>query len=398
MEIDRRSTTEMKMRRVNPLLQRHGRSNRHALAMRPSPVQISNSVDDDLSIMSSLPLIQAPVMGIMWLLGGQHAKKDDEPTSTQEISADSDCISVNAKAAYSDSTTKISPEMGVDEGDAAERPITASPSAARSPTNSLRASAESFVQENRQIQGLNRLRLFCAAIVNHTWVQHFIIFLTVVNAVMLGVATYDFVKENSTLNSAFATTDMIILIIFTIELGMQLLYHGYNFIKSGWLVFDFVIVIVSWSAASLQAFRILRVLKLVSRIKSLRDVVAALAKVLPRLGAIAALLGLISYIFAVMFTEMFGDLILSEDYFSTLDRSLLTCFQMVTLEWGDIMRECMTQVWWAWIPFVSFIVITGFIVFNLIVAVVCEAVSEISKASDKERRKSRRMTNETMLE
>ena len=228
--------------------------------------------------------------------------------------------------------------------------------------NQITTTAE--FSDNLSVPGLVRLRLLCGAIVNHTWVQHFIIFLTVVNAVMLGVATYDFVKENSTLNSAFATTDMIILIIFTIELGMQLLYHGYNFIKSGWLVFDFVIVIVSWSAASLQAFRILRVLKLVSRIKSLRDVVAALAKVLPRLGAIAALLGLIFYIFAVMFTEMFGDLILSEDYFSTLDRSLLTCFQMVTLEWGDIMRECMTQVWWAWIPFVSFIVITGFVVFS----------------------------------
>ena len=43
------------------------------------------------------------------------------------------------------------------------------------------------------------------------------------------------------------------------------------------------------------------------------------------------------------------------------------------------MRECMAKVWWAWIPFVSFIVITGFVVFNLIVAVVCEAISEISK-------------------
>lgn len=332
----------------------------------------SNSVDDDLSLMSSLlPLIQAPVMGMMWLLGGQHAKKDDSPFS--------DCISVNAKAVYSDST-KISPEM---DGDG------------ETPQKDQSASA---VQENKQIQGLNRLRLLCGAIVNYTWVQHFIIFLTVLNAVMLGVATYDFINENPTLNSAFATTDMIILIIFTIELGMQLLFHGYNFIKNGWLVFDFVIVIVSWSAASLQAFRILRVLKLVSRVKPLRDVVAALAKVLPRLGAIAALLGLIFYIFAVIFTEMFGDLILSEDYFSTLDRSLLTCFQMVTLEWSDIMRECMSQVWWAWIPFISFIVITGFIVFNLIVAVVCEAVSEISKASDKERRKSRRMTYETTLE
>ena len=41
----------------------------------------------------------------------------------------------------------------------------------------------------------------------------------------------------------------------------------------------------------------------------------------------------------------------------------------------------MAQVWWAWIPFISFVVITGFIVFNLIVAVVCEeAISEITVA------------------
>ncbi len=131
------------------------------------------------------------------------------------------------------------------------------------------------------MQGMNRLRLICGAIVNHPWVQHSIIFLTFVNAVMLGVATYDFVKENSTLNMAFETTDQAILTIFTIELVMQFLFHGYTFIKNGWLVYDFVIVIVSWYAASLQAFQILRVLKLVSRIKSMRDVVLALAKVLP---------------------------------------------------------------------------------------------------------------------
>ena len=46
----------------------------------------------------------------------------------------------------------------------------------------------------------------------------------------------------------------------------------------------------------------------------------------------------------------------------------------------------MAQVWWAWIPFISFVVITGFIVFNLIVAVVCEAISEITVAVAQRRR------------
>ena len=244
-------------------------------------------------------------MGIMCLLGCQHTEKDNE-MSTEKI-PDLDCISVEAKA-LSSAGTKIISEMDGRRA-AAERTLTASPSAIipMNSLKSLRASAESFAQENKQMQHMNRLRLLCGAIVNHPWVQHSIIFLTFVNAIMLGVATYDFVKENSTLNTAFETTHLVILIIFTIELVMQLLFHGYTFIKNRWLVFNFVIVMVSWADASLQAFRILRVWKLVSRIKSLRGLVLALAEVLPRLGAIAALFGLVSYIFAVMFTELFGD-------------------------------------------------------------------------------------------
>ena len=45
---------------------------------------------DDLGLISSL--IRAPVMGIMWLLGGQHAEKDDGPTSTEKVPS-LDCIS-----------------------------------------------------------------------------------------------------------------------------------------------------------------------------------------------------------------------------------------------------------------------------------------------------------------
>ena len=81
-------------------------------------------------------------MGIMCLLGCQHAEKDDE-TSTEKI-PDLDCISVKAKA-LSSAGTKIIPDM--DGGGAiAERPITASPSVIILTNSliSLRASAESF--------------------------------------------------------------------------------------------------------------------------------------------------------------------------------------------------------------------------------------------------------------
>jgi hypothetical protein len=95
--------------------------------------------------------------------------------------------------------------------------------------------------------------------------------------------------------------------------------------------------------------------------------------------AIAALLLLIFYIFSVLFTELFSELPLSDTYFTTLDKSLFTCMQMMTLEWGSIAREVMTYEQWAWAPFAAFIMITGFIVFNLIVAVVCDAVALTEK-------------------
>ena len=54
------------------------------------------------------------------------------------------------------------------------------------------------------------------------------------------------------------------------------------------------------------------------------------------------------------------------------------------MEWADVARECMQQIWWAWVPFVAFIMITGFIVFNLIIAVVCDAVAVIENKEDLE--------------
>jgi hypothetical protein len=116
----------------------------------------------------------------------------------------------------------------------------------------------------------------------------------------------------------------------------------------------------------------------------MRNLVAALFDIMPRLGAITALLLLIFYIFAVLFTQLFGELTLSGEYFTRLDYSLFTLFVMMTMEWADVARECMAEIWWAWAPFVAFIMITGFIVFNLIIAVVCDAVAVIENKSDLE--------------
>ena len=227
-----------------------------------------------------------------------------------------------------------------------------------------------------------KFRLVCGKIVENPHVQLGIILLIIVNAIMMGIATFDFVTDNPDVEAGFSKLDRTFLSVFTAELILQLIYRSLNYFTDAWLVFDFVIVVISWSLESLQivrAFRIFRAFRLVTRIGPLRELVMAIGAVMPRMYAIAMLLLLIFYIFAVLFTELFREVQTDVNYFGSLDRSLFTCMELMTLEWAGITREVMSQKSWAWAPVMAFISVTGFIVFNLIVAVVCDAVAVVDR-------------------
>lgn len=163
-------------------------------------------------------------------------------------------------------------------------------------------------QGGKLLERINAMRALSGRIVNDSKVQMVIVAMIAVNAVMMGLATFDFVKSDPQVADIFELVDQIFLIVFTVELAMQLIYHGLSLFLDGWLVFDFVIIVVSWSFSSVQiirAFRIFRALRLVTRIKVMKNLVLAVFGVMPRMGAIALLLLLIFYIFAVLFTVLF---------------------------------------------------------------------------------------------
>ncbi|KAI2501652.1 hypothetical protein MHU86_12776 [Fragilaria crotonensis] len=234
---------------------------------------------------------------------------------------------------------------------------------------------------------IKRFRLLCGAVVNHEKVQMGIVTLIGINAIMMGVATFDFVMEDPQVEHIFEQVDQAFLIVFTIELALQLIYHGFKLFLDGWLVFDFVIIVASWSLSSVQiirAFRIFRALRLITRIKMMKNLVLAVFSVMPRMNAIGLLLGLIFYIFAVMMTQLFKDMyqdgLTEEDYFSNLGISFFTLFQIMTLDdWANISRQVIEVYFWAWVLFFVFVTISGFIVVNLIIAVICDAVATLTE-------------------
>lgn len=184
---------------------------------------------------------------------------------------------------------------------------------------------------------LNNGRKYIGERINDFRVQNFILLLIVINSIMMGVATFPFVKESPDLSYKFDLADQIFLIIFTVESGLQLLYYGWFLFKDGFLVFDLLIVIMSWALEGTQvirAFRIFRALRLITRIEVMRNLVMALFSVVPKMTAIALLLMLIFFIFGVMMTTLFKGMYpeeLTQPYFESLFYSLFTLFQMMTL-------------------------------------------------------------------
>jgi hypothetical protein len=190
------------------------------------------------------------------------------------------------------------------------------------------------VRESR----LNIGRKHIGRIVNDERVQSVALILIIINAIMLGVATFPVMKQNLNVMSKFELIDQIFLIIFTIEAALQLIYHGWTIFKDGFLVFDVSIVVLSWALEGVKvarAFRIFRAFRLIARIGAMKKLILAVISVIPNLTGILMLQGLVFYIFGVMFTSLYKDASKEydrkEQYFVALPDTLFTLFQMMTL-------------------------------------------------------------------
>src|SRR6185436_19341435 len=102
--------------------------------------------------------------------------------------------------------------------------------------------------------------------------------------------------------------------------------------------------------------------------------------------SIVFLIGLLYYVFAIIAIKLFGTD--NPELFGTLGRSLYTLFTVMTLEgWtNDVAKPVMEHHPWAWIFFVTYIVLTTFMVLNLFIGVVVNAMqAEAVKAEAEER-------------
>ncbi len=222
------------------------------------------------------------------------------------------------------------------------------------------------------------------------WFSNLTTLIIIAYASVLGFKTIKDVETHYSLFLQLADSFVTIYFIFEIAIKMVSEKKFINFFKSGWNLFDFIIVVItllplesSGYAAVARLLRIFRVLRLFTARPELKAIIDMLIKAIPSIIDIVILMFIIFYIYAIIGNFFFAEL--ASGLWTDFLVSMLTLFRVLTFEdWTDVMYEAMEVYPWAWVYFVSFVIIAAFVFFNLFVAVIIGEMQKLNEADMKE--------------
>ncbi|MGJ8693119.1 MAG: ion transporter [Thalassotalea sp.] len=210
--------------------------------------------------------------------------------------------------------------------------------------------------------------------------QWIVITVIIISALLVGAKTHNLPPQVVTL---LEYLDLGVTIFFVFELTIRFLAckEKGKFFKSGWNIFDTIIVIGSLipdggsGVLLARLLRVFRVLRLVSMVPELRLLINALLTAIPRMGYIALLMFVIFYIYAAVGSILFSDI--NKVLWGDVSISMLTLFRVSTFEdWTDVMYETMAVYPISWVYYLTFIFLTAFIFLNMMVGTILEVMSD----------------------
>ena len=229
---------------------------------------------------------------------------------------------------------------------------------------------------------MKQLAHLSGRLVNSPWFEFFIIGVIIANGALLGLET------SSAIDLAYGSWlhlgNQVALGVFIVEAALKMLAlspRPQRYFRDGWNIFDFLVIVFALIPATGQfamitrLARLLRVVRLVSTVKDLRLIVAALVRSIPSVGHVIMLMSIVVYIYAIMGYHLFHEH--DPENWRTLGISVLTLFNIITLEgWTVVMFTAMQQHPWAWLYFVSFVIVGTFVVINLFIAIIINNLDE----------------------
>jgi voltage-gated sodium channel len=227
-----------------------------------------------------------------------------------------------------------------------------------------------------------RLAAGCRRIVESSWFDPLMLGVIAVNAVTLGLETYDSV--DAAIGAELHLANDVILGLFVVELLIRMGAHAERpaaFFRSGWNVFDFVVIAASFApglrenATLLRLVRLLRIVRAVRLLPDLRVLTVAVGRSIPGVASLAAITLLLVYVYGMVGWVIFHDH--DPANFDDIGQSMVTMFVLLTLENLPVYIERGQELSdWTLLFYVSYVLVASFLIFNLFIGIVINSMEE----------------------
>ncbi|XP_030221493.1 voltage-dependent L-type calcium channel subunit alpha-1D isoform X5 [Gadus morhua] len=244
-------------------------------------------------------------------------------------------------------------------------------------------------------------------VVNSTGFEYVMFVLIILNTLCLAIQHY---KQSDMFSSAMDILNMVFTGVFTVEMILKLIaFKPRHYFADAWNTFDALIVVGSVvdiaiteinnqdsariSITFFRLFRVMRLVKLLSRGEGIRTLLWTFIKSFQALPYVALLIAMLFFIYAVIGMQVFGKIAMVDgthinrnNNFQTFPQAVLMLFRCATGEaWQEIMLACMPSEncdsesgekscgsGFAIIYFISFYMLCAFLIINLFVAVIMD--------------------------
>lgn len=202
------------------------------------------------------------------------------------------------------------------------------------------------------------------------------------------------VEPSKVMTDLFSGLELFFTVIFTFELVLNMYAHWFwAFWSSGWNWFDFTVVMISLislgmsdmdGVSTLRLMRAFRVFRLFKRLESLRKILKALEDAVPGCANAFSILILVTAIYAILGVEFFSNA--SPYYFDRFSSAFFSLIQVMTGDsWAEAVARPIIDIYpHAALFFMSYILIAGIMLMNVVIAVLLEKMSTVTVSVNEE--------------
>jgi voltage-gated sodium channel len=221
-----------------------------------------------------------------------------------------------------------------------------------------------------------------------------IIFLNAVALALLTIPGFDLATRES-----LERFDQAALWIFVAELIVRMISYGnkpWNFFKTGWNVFDFVIIGLSPFLANqtliLRLLRIFRLIRIFRFLPEVRVLTRSITRSLPPLMSMSVLIFLALFIYGMAGVYLFGDEM--PEQWGDITAALTSLFILLTLEeFAIYLVDGLAVSPWALPYYISYVFVIVFTILNVLIGVVLNAMDEARQENRNHEEEIKRLQN-----